>query len=33
MPKKTIAFSACPEDILPIDGRGRQPTEANFVVV
>jgi uncharacterized protein YcgI (DUF1989 family) len=27
-----IAFSACPQDILPINGRGRQPTEAHFVI-
>ena len=27
-----IAFSACPQDILPINGRNRQPTEAHFVV-
>jgi uncharacterized protein YcgI (DUF1989 family) len=27
-----IAFSACPQDILPINGRGRQPTEAHFLV-
>jgi uncharacterized protein YcgI (DUF1989 family) len=25
-----IAFSACPQDILPINGRARQPTEAHF---
>jgi uncharacterized protein YcgI (DUF1989 family) len=28
-----IAFSACPQDILPINGRGRRPTEAHFMVV
>lgn len=28
-----IAFSACPQDILLINGRGRRPTEAHFVVV
>ena len=27
-----IAFSACPQDILPINGQGRQPTEAHFTV-
>jgi len=27
-----IAFSACPQDVLPINGRNRQPTEAHFVV-
>ena len=27
-----IAFSACPQDILLINGRGRAPTEAHFVV-
>ena len=27
-----IAFSACPQDILPINGRNRQPTEAHFVI-
>jgi uncharacterized protein len=27
-----IAFSACPQDILPINGRGRQPTEAHFTI-
>lgn len=27
-----IAFSACPQDILPINGRGRQPTEAHFSI-
>lgn len=27
-----IAFSACPQDILPINGQGRQPTEAHFAV-
>jgi uncharacterized protein YcgI (DUF1989 family) len=25
-----VAFSACPQDILPINGRARQPTEAHF---
>lgn len=28
-----VAFSACPQDILPINGRARRPTEAHFVVV
>jgi uncharacterized protein YcgI (DUF1989 family) len=27
-----IAFSACPQDILPINGRAGKPTEAHFVV-
>jgi uncharacterized protein len=27
-----IAFSACPQDILPINGTGRRPTEAHFLV-
>ena len=27
-----IAFSACPQDVLPINGRNRQPTEAHFVI-
>jgi uncharacterized protein len=27
-----VAFSACPQDILPINGRTGQPTEAHFVV-
>ena len=27
-----IAMSACPQDILPINGRSRQPTEAHFQV-
>jgi uncharacterized protein YcgI (DUF1989 family) len=27
-----IAFSACPQDILPINGVGRRPTEAHFVI-
>jgi uncharacterized protein len=27
-----IAFSACPQDILPINGLGRQPTEAHFAI-
>jgi uncharacterized protein len=28
-----IAFSACPQDILPINGVGRTPTGAHFTVV
>jgi len=27
-----IAFSACPQDILPINGAARRPTEAHFIV-
>ncbi len=27
-----IAFSACPQDILPINGRAGKPTEAHFLV-
>ena len=27
-----IAFSACPQDILLINGRGRHPTEAHFEI-
>ncbi len=27
-----IAFSACPQDILPINGRAGQPTEAHFEI-
>ena len=27
-----IAFSACPQDILPINGTGRTPTEAHFLI-
>jgi uncharacterized protein YcgI (DUF1989 family) len=27
-----VAFSACPQDILPINGRARHPTEAHFQV-
>jgi uncharacterized protein YcgI (DUF1989 family) len=27
-----VAFSACPQDILPINGRARRPTEAHFAV-
>jgi len=28
-----IAFSACPQDVLLINGRGRRPTEAHFIVL
>jgi hypothetical protein len=28
-----IAFSACPQDMLPINGRGHPPTEAHFAIV
>jgi len=28
-----IAFSACPQDILPINGMARRPTEALFIIV
>ncbi len=28
-----VAFSACPQDILPINGRARHPTEAHFQVL
>ena len=28
-----VAFSACPQDILPINGRARRPTEAHFQVL
>ncbi len=28
-----IAFSACPQDVLPINGRGCKPTEAHFTVL
>jgi uncharacterized protein YcgI (DUF1989 family) len=27
-----IAFSACPQDLLPINGRAGKPTEAHFVI-
>ena len=27
-----VAFSACPQDILPINGRAGKPVEAHFVV-
>ncbi len=28
-----IAFSACPQDILPINGKAGKPTEAHFVIL
>ena len=28
-----IAFSACPQDILPVNGRARTPTEAHFRIL
>jgi uncharacterized protein YcgI (DUF1989 family) len=28
-----VAFSACPQDILPINGRNRTPTEAHFEIL
>ena len=28
-----VAFSACPQDILPINGVGREPTEAHFEIL
>lgn len=28
-----VAFSACPQDVLPINGIGRKPTEAHFLIV
>jgi hypothetical protein len=28
-----IAFSACPQDMLPINGRDGKPTEAHFTIV
>jgi uncharacterized protein YcgI (DUF1989 family) len=28
-----IAFSACPQDMLPINGRGQKPTEAHFEIL
>jgi uncharacterized protein YcgI (DUF1989 family) len=28
-----VAFSACPQDIIPINGMGMQPTEAHFEIV
>jgi uncharacterized protein len=27
-----VAFSACPQDMLPINGRAGKPTEAHFVI-
>jgi len=27
-----IAFSACPQDMLPINGKGKRPTEAHFSI-
>ena len=27
-----IAFSACPQDIIPINGEARTPTEAHFTI-
>ena len=27
-----VAFSACPQDILPINGRAGKPVEAHFIV-
>jgi uncharacterized protein YcgI (DUF1989 family) len=27
-----IAFSACPQDMLPINGRDGKPTEAHFTI-
>ncbi len=28
-----VAFSACPQDILPINGKAREPTEAHFQIL
>jgi uncharacterized protein len=28
-----IAFSACPQDMVPINGRGLNPTDAHFQVL
>ena len=28
-----VAFSACPQDILPINGRAGRPTEAHFTII
>jgi uncharacterized protein YcgI (DUF1989 family) len=28
-----IAFSACPQDVLPINGRACRPLEAHFMVI
>jgi uncharacterized protein YcgI (DUF1989 family) len=27
-----IAFSACPQDILPINGKAGKPVEAHFII-
>jgi hypothetical protein len=27
-----IAFSACPQDILPINGKANKPVEAHFTI-
>jgi uncharacterized protein len=27
-----IAFSACPQDILPINGKAAKPVEAHFII-
>jgi uncharacterized protein YcgI (DUF1989 family) len=28
-----VAFSACPQDMLPINGKGMKPTEAHFEIL
>jgi uncharacterized protein YcgI (DUF1989 family) len=28
-----IAFSACPQDILPINGKAGRPTEAHYEII
>ena len=28
-----VAMSACPQDVLPVNGLNRQPTEAHFEIV
>jgi uncharacterized protein YcgI (DUF1989 family) len=28
-----VAFSACPQDMIPINGTSKQPTEAHFEVL
>lgn len=28
-----VAMSACPQDMLPINGKGMQPTEAHYQVL
>ncbi len=28
-----IAFSACPQDVLPVNGKNLNPTEAHFQVL